>query len=796
MLFPKKKQRHHSVDLTQKAKDDSLLAAKLMFEKHSGNATTNNNSNTNHNTIHEIYDQSKQLKQPKPVRVIQSHKVSPIRPGNLDANNKREKPKIIVSVSPIENTNSPINRKQSSSQESHLSKRTSISSASIKPNVQINQQIKQNPPNAAKQAAAKAAAAIAHASLTDMEREWDLPLLKSPEHFHPSSNESNSTSPLYLSKSPISLQVNTKPQRPSFSKKRNSSVTSIQLMNLKGNIAQSGSLSINNKALKNRAPSQESIPSLATSPNINQLYSSVSVNSFDRNSSSKAFEPKPIGEPLSKLAVKPENPTIISNSNEDICSDNDDYIDPTIEKLASFEMNYEKPTPVSSKNDLQCMSLSSALESSSSIASFNDNDNYDYAGSIVSEIEKNKSDHLEKFDSDETSESPLMMVATNSNNIHPIPTSPLLGMSKSYSTTSFVTPATTGEPVEFITTYSALNKLNNSVTYQGTLPNLIANHVRKSKLDKLRNKFFKGTSAKNNSNVNSSQLSIPVSSITEDEEGRAVVRTAQNLRFKTTMRKKGQGIDDDVTINDQYDGFGNLIDDLGYDSDDSIDDTKDKNSSESLNAVFLKKIRKRDKLKEKLKHTASSVPLHYSHSHSHSKMFNEDKPWKSHQDFSFITENERKRYESMWVSNRYLYLDLLPWWSNIFRNTEGPDMDGDVSIPDLPEDGLILNLVAKDIWERSLLSNDLLNKIYELVDTRKDGTLDRKSFIVGMWLVDQCLYGRKLPKYIDQTVWESVDRYLVNVMHSATRKAIDKNKKRQIKEEMKLIKKEQKNIHA
>lgn len=48
---------------------------------------------------------------------------------------------------------------------------------------------------------------------------------------------------------------------------------------------------------------------------------------------------------------------------------------------------------------------------------------------------------------------------------------------------------------------------------------------------------------------------------------------------------------------------------------------------------------------------------------------------------------------------------------------------------------------------------DLLNIDRNLFD---DGTLTCDEFIVGMWLVDQCLYGRKIPKIVPLTVWETI----------------------------------------
>ncbi|GMF71989.1 unnamed protein product [[Candida] boidinii] len=40
----------------------------------------------------------------------------------------------------------------------------------------------------------------------------------------------------------------------------------------------------------------------------------------------------------------------------------------------------------------------------------------------------------------------------------------------------------------------------------------------------------------------------------------------------------------------------------------------------------------------------------------HEEEFNESKPWKHHSDSKFLTEEERKRYEGVWVVNRGLYV--------------------------------------------------------------------------------------------------------------------------------------------
>ncbi|KAL9122512.1 MAG: hypothetical protein Q9187_000930 [Circinaria calcarea] len=99
-----------------------------------------------------------------------------------------------------------------------------------------------------------------------------------------------------------------------------------------------------------------------------------------------------------------------------------------------------------------------------------------------------------------------------------------------------------------------------------------------------------------------------------------------------------------------------------------------------------------------------------------------------------ITERERKRYEGLWAANRGL---LIP-------ATE-------------PQD-LVNNLVVRDIWERSQLSSTILAEVWDLVDSQGVGRLSREEFVVGMWLVDQCLKGRKLPVKVSESVWSSVRR--------------------------------------
>ncbi|VVT53295.1 uncharacterized protein SAPINGB_P003501 [Magnusiomyces paraingens] len=75
----------------------------------------------------------------------------------------------------------------------------------------------------------------------------------------------------------------------------------------------------------------------------------------------------------------------------------------------------------------------------------------------------------------------------------------------------------------------------------------------------------------------------------------------------------------------------------------------------------------------------------------------------------------------------------------------------------------IHGFIVRDLWRRSRLPDTTLAQIWTLVDRNHDGTLDREGFLVGTWLVDQCLYGRKLPHKIDDALWRSVSRLGVTV---------------------------------
>lgn len=100
-----------------------------------------------------------------------------------------------------------------------------------------------------------------------------------------------------------------------------------------------------------------------------------------------------------------------------------------------------------------------------------------------------------------------------------------------------------------------------------------------------------------------------------------------------------------------------------------------------------------------------------------------------------VSEAERKRYEGVWAANK----DLLhpPGPAGAPLNT-------------------VLDIVVQDIWRRSRLPDDVLGEIWNLVNTTGQGALGKEEFVVGMWLIDQRLKGRKLPVRVSESVWGSV----------------------------------------
>lgn len=158
------------------------------------------------------------------------------------------------------------------------------------------------------------------------------------------------------------------------------------------------------------------------------------------------------------------------------------------------------------------------------------------------------------------------------------------------------------------------------------------------------------------------------------------------------------------------------------------------------------------------------------HPHKHSE--GERRRWRH-----FITEPERRRYEGLWAANKGVLL------ADNLTNTPAPlssvpprakshgphnfQQQQHVwsSTPNYTEllADCIDSLIARDIWARSRLPFDHLADVWDLVDRGEKGRLSRDEFVVGTWLVDQSLKGRKLPSKVQGEVWQSVRRLGVQI---------------------------------
>ncbi|KAI5309158.1 Increased rDNA silencing protein, partial [Ascosphaera atra] len=116
-----------------------------------------------------------------------------------------------------------------------------------------------------------------------------------------------------------------------------------------------------------------------------------------------------------------------------------------------------------------------------------------------------------------------------------------------------------------------------------------------------------------------------------------------------------------------------------------------------------------------------------------------------------ITARERKRYEGLWAANRGLWITI--------DNEGNPRTPPEGLMELLPEgaapENMMLNVVVEELWSRSRLSQDTLEAIWDLVSHTAYGMLSREEFVVGIWLIDQCLRGRKLPVKVPRSVWAS-----------------------------------------
>ncbi|KXX78947.1 Increased rDNA silencing protein 4 [Madurella mycetomatis] len=138
-----------------------------------------------------------------------------------------------------------------------------------------------------------------------------------------------------------------------------------------------------------------------------------------------------------------------------------------------------------------------------------------------------------------------------------------------------------------------------------------------------------------------------------------------------------------------------------------------------------------------------------------------------------VMARERRRYEAVWASNKGLFMQ--PGFAVGYGDDRDPAAaGGGVDVGRAwagPEAEMVANVVVRDIWARSRLPADELAEVWDLVYARGQGqggqsgrpqkALARDEFVVGMWLIDQRLRGRKIPAKVSRSVWESVGAAVV-----------------------------------
>ncbi|KAF7194083.1 Increased rDNA silencing protein 4 [Pseudocercospora fuligena] len=129
-----------------------------------------------------------------------------------------------------------------------------------------------------------------------------------------------------------------------------------------------------------------------------------------------------------------------------------------------------------------------------------------------------------------------------------------------------------------------------------------------------------------------------------------------------------------------------------------------------------------------------------------------------------ITERERKRYEGVWAANKGLYYSFTYEEQTLLR--QKPDHPQVQELQTAVNDQ-VSNIVARDIWSRSRLPEPTLEMVWDLVDNDSVGRLQKEEFVVGMWLIDQRLKGRKLPVKVTESVWASVRSIGIKVRKKA-----------------------------
>ena len=154
-----------------------------------------------------------------------------------------------------------------------------------------------------------------------------------------------------------------------------------------------------------------------------------------------------------------------------------------------------------------------------------------------------------------------------------------------------------------------------------------------------------------------------------------------------------------------------------------------------------------DELHPYSKHRGHKHRLVRKHPHKHHE--GDRKRWRE-----AVTERERKRYEGVWAANKGMYVVLTPAEQSVLDQSS-PDSATARDFQKAAQEQ-VSNIVVRELWNRSRLPATTLEMVWDLVDNEGVGRLSKQEFVVGLWLIDQRLKGRKLPVKVSESMWASV----------------------------------------
>ncbi|CAK7216650.1 Increased rDNA silencing protein [Sporothrix bragantina] len=174
----------------------------------------------------------------------------------------------------------------------------------------------------------------------------------------------------------------------------------------------------------------------------------------------------------------------------------------------------------------------------------------------------------------------------------------------------------------------------------------------------------------------------------------------------------------------------------------SDDDDYDRDGTSSGNTQYRRSHYHRDgRLRQGKHHLSHATPaaLVGGGRHRHKHHEGARRRWRE-----AVSDRQRRRYEAVWASNR---------GSRGIKG--GGDNDDGASVVANDDEETVPNVVVRDLWRRSRLPVDELAEVWDLVDETGTGRLTKAGFVVGLWLIDQRLRGRKIPARVSESVWTS-----------------------------------------